>query len=259
MSASRDRRPRGAEAAATHAERPLAWPGDPQGLTATDIDIEALAHVLANTCRWGGRTRRFYAIAQRAVVASEEIEALDGLGAEERRRLALHALLADTRIAWLGDGQASGPAAARASSARAAERSRREGAAIDRAVREAAGLDGELTSEQADLLRFVARMTDAAERRDLADADTGSNAGAAFPPLRKRIRPVEPGRAARLWLARYAALTGPSGEGAAGEAGGQPNIIEQGENDDVANLRKARSTETTHGTERDDGERPLAA
>ncbi len=254
MSASRDRRPRGAEAAATHAERPLAWPGDPQGLTATDIDIEAMAHVLANTCRWGGRTRRFYAIAQRAVVASEEIEALDGLGAEERRRLALHALLADARIAWLGDVQASGPA-----STRAAERSRRDGAAIDRAVREAAGLDGDLTSEQADLLRFVARMTDAAERRDLADADTGSNAGAAFPPLRKRIRPVEPGRAARLWLARYAALTGPSGEGAAGEAGGQPNIIEQGENDDVANLRKARSTETTHGTERDDGERPLAA
>ena len=254
MSASRDRRPRGAEAAATHAERPLAWPGDPQGLTATDIDIEALAHVLANTCRWGGRTRRFYAVAQRAVVASEEIEALDGLGAEERRRLALHALLADARIAWLGDGQASGPA-----STRAAERSRREGAAIDRAVREAAGLDGELTAEQADLLRFVARMTDAAERRDLADADTGSNAGAAFPPLRKRIRPVEPGRAARLWLARYAALTGPSGEGAAGEAGGQPNTIEQGKNDDVANLQKARSTETAHGTERDDGERPLAA
>ncbi len=130
---------------------------------------------------------------------------------------------------------------------------------LDRVVREAAGLDGELTAEQADLLRFVARMTDAAERRDPADADTGSNAGAAFPPLRKRIRPVEPGRAARLWLARYAALTGPSGEGAAGEAGGQPNTIEQRENDDVANLQKARSTETAHGTERDDGERPLAA
>ena len=254
MSASRDRRPRGAEAAATHAERPLAWPGDPQGLTATDIDIEAMAHVLANTCRWGGRTRRFYAIAQRAVVASEEIEALDGLGAEEQRRLALHALLADARIAWLGDVQASGPA-----STRAAERSRRDGAAIDRAVREAAGLDGDLTSEQADLLRFVARMTDAAERRDLADSGAGSDAGAAFPPIRRRIRPVEPGRAARLWLARYAALTGPSGEGAAGEAGGQPNTIEQGKNDDVANLRKARSTATAHGTERDDGERPLAA
>ena len=254
MSATRNRRTRGVAAGGGGAERPLAWPGDPQGLTAADIDIEALAHVLANTCRFGGRTRRFYAIAQRAIVASEEIEALDGLGAEERRRLALHALLADARTAWLGDGQASGPA-----SARAAERSKREGAAIDRAVREAAGLDGELTAEHADLLRFVARMTDAAERRDLADADTGSNVGAAFPPLRKRIRPVEPGRAARLWLARYAALTGPPGEGAAGEAGGQPNTIEQKEKDDVANLAKTGTTETAHGTQRGDGGRPLAA
>ena len=254
MSATRNRRARGVEAAETPAERPLAWPGDPAGLTAADIDIEALAHVLANTCRFGGRTRRFYAVAQRAVVASEEIEALDGLGAEERRRLALHALLADARTAWLGDGHAGGPA-----SARAAERSKREGAAIDRAVREAAGLDGELTAEHADLLRFVARMTDAAERRDLADADTGSNAGAAFPPLRKRIRPVEPGRAARLWLARYAALTGPPGEGAAGEAGGQPNTIEQKEKDDVANLAKTGTRETAHGTQRGDGGRPLAA
>ena len=211
MSASRNKRARTAE---THAERLLAWPGDPQGLAAADIDIEALAHVLANTCRFGGRTRRFYAVAQRAVVASEEVEALDGLGAEERRRLALHALLSDARIAWLGDLQANGPA-----SARAAERSRRDGAAIDRAVREAAGLDGELTAEHTDLLRFVARMTDAAERRDLAGSGAGGDAGVAFPPIRRRIRPVEPGRAARLWIARYRALTDPPGAGGAGAAG----------------------------------------
>ena len=221
MSATRNRRSRTAEIATTpNAERPLAWPGDPAGLTATDIDIEALAHVLANTCRWGGQTRRFYAVAQRAVVASEEIEALDGLDAEERRRLALHALLTDARIAWLGDVEANGPA-----SARAAERSRRDGAAIDRAVREAAGLDGELTTEHADLLRFVARMTDAAERRDLGGSGGGGDAGVAFPPLRRRIRPVEPGRAARLWLARYRALTGPPGAPGAGLAGGNPQQL----------------------------------
>ena len=247
MSASRNRRTRAAEAAATHAERPLAWPGDPAGLTAAGVDIEALAHVLANTCRFGGRTRRFYAVAQRAVVASEEIEALDGLGAEERRRLALHALLADARIAWLGDGEASGPA-----SARAAERSRREGAAIDRAVREASGLDGALTAEHADLLRFVARMTDAAERRDLAGSGAGGDAGVAFPPIRRRIRPVEPGKAARLWLARYRALNGPP-EAGAGATGGEPNATEEKEKDDVANLQ------TAQGTERGDGGRPLAA
>ena len=32
-------------------DRPLAWPGDPEQVSAADIDFEALAHVLANTCR----------------------------------------------------------------------------------------------------------------------------------------------------------------------------------------------------------------
>ena len=248
MSVSRNRQARGGETAAARAEQPLAWPDDPAGLTAAGIDMEALAHVLANTCRWGGRTRRFYAVAQRAVVASEEIEALDGLDAEERRQLALHALLADARIAWLGDGQANGPP-----SARAAERSRRDGAAIDRVVREAAGLDGELTAEQADLLRFVARMTDAAERRDLADSGAASEAGVAFPPIRRRIRPVEPGRAARLWLARYHALTETPGAGGADAASGNPNATGEKEMDDVADLQ------TAQGTDGDDGRQPQAA
>ena len=106
MSVSRNRQARGGQTAAAGPGQPLAWPGDPATMTAVDIDMEALAHVLANNCRWGGRTRRFYAVAQRAVVTSEEIEALDGLDAEERRRLALYALLADVRIAWLGDTQA---------------------------------------------------------------------------------------------------------------------------------------------------------
>ena len=135
---------------------------------------------------------------------------------------------------------------------------------IDRAVREAAGLDSELTAEQTDLLRFVARMTDAAERRDFADAGMGAAVGAAFPPIRRRIRPVEPDRAARLWLARYRALTGPP-DTAAGSAAGvrasgeRTNPIDQKEKDDVANLAKTRAKETAHGTERGDGERPLAA
>ncbi len=258
MSASGNGRTRGVEAAA-HAGRTLAWPGDPQGLTADGIDIEALAHVLANTCRFGGRTRRFYAVAQRAVAASEEIGALEGLDAEDRRRLALHALLADARIAWLGDAQAHGPA-----STRAAERSRRDGAAIDRAVREAAGLDGDLTDEQADLLRFVARMTDAAERRDLPDAGMGAPAGAAFPPLKGRIRPVEPGKAAKLWLARYRTLTEPPGAApgpatGAGARHGDLNATDRKEKDDVANLAKTQGTQTAHGRQRGDGGQALAA
>ena len=198
-----------------------AWPGEPSGLTAEGLDIEALAHVLANTCRWGGRTRRFYSFAQRAVVASEEIESLGGLAPEDRRRLALRALIAEARIAWLGDAQAPGPA-----SARAADRARRGAEQIDRAVQDAAGLDGEASPDQADLLRFVGRMADAAERRDLPEAGFGENAGAAFPPLKRRIRPLEPHRAARLWLDRYRALTAP----AAG-AGGTPASNDGEKND----------------------------
>ena len=50
-------------------------------------------------------------------------------------------------------------------------------------------------------------MAEAAERRDLAGGETA--AGVAFPPLKRRIRPVEPDRAARLWLERFEALKRP--------------------------------------------------
>ena len=51
-------------------------------------------------------------------------------------------------------------------SSRAAARARTHASSVDRAVREAAGLDPEPPEEWAEVLRFVARMTDAAERRD---------------------------------------------------------------------------------------------
>ena len=57
-------------------DRPLVWPGDPEGLTPDAVDFEALAHVLANTCRRGGRLRRFHSLAAHGVLMSEEIEAL---------------------------------------------------------------------------------------------------------------------------------------------------------------------------------------
>ena len=239
-------------APATRPPQP-AWPGDPAGLTAAGIDFEALAHVLANTCRWGGRTRRFYSVAQRGVVASEAIEALDGFEPEERRTLALRALLADARIAWLGDADAGGP-----SSARAAERHRRDGTAIGRAVLEAVGLDGAPTAEQEDLLRFAARMIDTAERRDFPDAEIQGGTVAGFPPLKRRIRPVEPGRAARLWLARLHALGAPPpSEEPAGPATGNPT--DQEEKNDVAHLARTQREETQHGTEPESQGCPRAA
>ena len=198
-------------------ERPLAWPGDPETVTAADIDFEALAHVLANTCRRGGRCRHYHSLAAHAVIVSEEIEGLDGLGSEDRRTLALHALLAGAASAWLR-GE-------RAGSGRAAERTARLAAGIERSVREAAGLGAALEEEHAELLRFVARMAGAAESRDLLDGET--SAGVAFPPLKRRIRALAPERAAEAWLARFRALGGDArgtGNGVgAGAGAGKPD------------------------------------
>ena len=190
---------------------PPAWPGDPGQLEAADIDFEAVAHMLANTCRWGGRTRRFLSVAQHALIVSEEIEELDGIPDEERRVLGLHALLADARAAWLG-----GEDGADTVSARAAARARTHGAQVDRAVHQAAGLETEPSAERAELLRFVARMADAAERRDLGVGGGGSP----FPPLGRTVRPLAPEAAAERWLERFRTLAERPVPGSAAPAGG---------------------------------------
>ncbi len=183
------------------AERALNWPDDPEDVTAAGIDFEALAHVLANTCRRGGCLRQYHSVAAHAVIVSEEIEALDGLGDEDRRQLALHALIANAPSAWLRGRVAD--------SQRAAERAGRLATGIETAVREAAGLDAVIEEEPAELLKFVTRMAAAAESRDLLDGDAPVGAGVAFPPLKRRIRSLPPDRAAAAWLARFRALAGP--------------------------------------------------
>ena len=252
MSADMTGNAAGTAPAPANNERTLAWPGDPENVTAADIDFEALAHVLANTCRWSGRTRHYHALAAHALIASEEIEALDGLGAEDRRTLAVHALLMDAPAAWLGPGSSPGQTPG-SGPARGAERANRLAAGIERAVREAAGLDPVLADEHAELLRFIARMTLAAERRDLFGAGEPGPAGAAFPPLKRRIRPLGPGRAAKLWLARFRALARPPGGAGAGavESGGTGNEGEtgngktnDGEGSDVADVSAKEGLET---------------
>ena len=188
----------------------LAWPDDPETVTAADIDFTALAHVLANTCRRGGCMRGYHSVAAHAVVVSEEIEALDGLGDEDRRRLALHALLADAPSAWLRGRLPE--------SQRAAERAGRLASGVEAAVREAAGLDAVLEEEHAELLRFVTRMAAAAERRDLPEGAAPTGAGVAFPPLKRRLRSLPPDKAAAAWLARFRALAGAE-EGRRGPVG----------------------------------------
>ena len=184
-------------------QRPLDWPDGPETVTAADIDFEALAHVLANTCRRGGCTRHYHSVAAHAVIVSEEIEALDGLGDEDRRTLALHALIANAPSAWLRGHLPD--------SQRAADRAGKLAAGIETAVRQAAGLNVVLEEEHAELLRFVTRMAAAAEHRDIMD-DTSASAGVAFPPLKRRIRSMPPDKAATGWLARFRALAGPEEE-----------------------------------------------
>ncbi len=191
------------------AQRPLNWPDDPEAVTADDVDFEALAHVLANTCRRGGCMRPYHSVAAQAVIVSEEIETLDGLADGDRRALALHALVADAPSAWLRGRWSN--------SQRAAERAGRLASAIEAAVREAAGLDAVLDEEQAELLWFVTRMAAASERRDLLEGNALASVGLAFPPLKRRIRSLAPDKAAGAWLARFRALAGSAASGGAPE------------------------------------------
>ena len=183
------------------------WPGDPAALEAGAVDFEALGHVLGNTCCWGGRTRRFYSVAQHALSVCTAVQALGGLADEDRRQLALHALLADAWRAWLPD-----PAGADRS-AKSAEKHRRDRAAIRRSVLEAAGVELELPESWSQALGLTQRMAEAALVRDLADAGMNrgaQRAGPLFPPLKERTRPLRPDRAAERWIEVLEELRAPA-------------------------------------------------
>ena len=210
--------------------RRLDWPGDPESLTADAVDFEALAHVLANTCRRGGRLRRFHSLAAHAVLVSEAVEAMSEHGTGDNREAALHALLADAGVAWLAPADD-------AASQRGAERFKRLRETVDQAVRGAAGLRREPSPEEAELLRFVGRMAEAAEDRDIPGARDGAASAVAFPPLPGRIRTVEPDRAATLWLDRLQELRRPSSA-----AGGAVAPLAEESGNDSASQDESRAT-----------------
>ena len=219
-------------------DRPLDWPGDPESLTAEAVDFEAIAHVLANTCRRGGRLRRFHSLAAHGLLMSEAIEALGGPGSGDLRAVALHALLAEASVAWLGVD----------ATRRGTERLKRLGGKIGQAVLEAAGLDPEPSPEHAELLRFVARMAEAAEDRDLPGARESAGVAVVFPPLDRRIRTLDPDRAAKLWLERLhdlkktQAAKGSTTESKA-EDPGEENHPTQQEKRDVTHARTTTASE----------------
>ena len=216
-------------------EKHLAWPADPEGLAADSVDFEALAHVLANTCRRDGRMRGYHSLAAHGVAMSEAIEDLPATADVDVRESALHALLYEAAVAWMGPEAAP--------SRRQADRPGRLAAKVDRMVREAAGLEGEPSPEQAELLRFIARMADAAEARDL----TGSEGKAAllFPPLERRIRALPPARAAKLWLERLNDLRRPPGAAGSEEA---IHSHEAGEGNHPAKQEKLHATQAKTAT-----------
>ena len=174
---------------------PLAWPGDPEQLDASDVDFEAVAHVLANTCRWGGRTRRFLSLAQHALTMSEEVEALDGIAGEDRRALALHALLMPAPAAWLGDGEGEHSGIGQGGGARAgAWRRHRQGRA--RSGRARPGTAGRL-GRGAPLRRPHDGRSRTARSRSGRRQDTVPAASTHYPSARARSRRRALARAVR--------------------------------------------------------------
>ena len=159
--------------------------GDPERITAESIDFEALAHMLANTCRRGGRLRRYHSFAAHGVAMSEAIEDLAATEGGDVREAALLALLHEAAVAWLG------PDAAPAQ--RSTPRLRRLGEKTDRAVREAAGLGAKPDSGPAELVRFVARMADAAEERGRTGSGRERVPAPRFPADREKDQVPGPG------------------------------------------------------------------
>ena len=139
------------------------------------MDLAAFADGMARTNWWEGGEGPVPG----AAAVDGLLVRLGGLSGDDRRTLALHALLSETVPAGLGT-------------------------AVAEAVLARAGLDPLVPSAWVWILRLIRRMADAAVRRDLPGA--GPVGESSFPALKRRIGPMDPAAAARLWLARYEAL-----------------------------------------------------
>ena len=91
----------------------LSWGDESPLLPCGEVNIEALARGLARAEYPGGRRTQPYMRAQHAVIVSEAVDTLAGLGLPERHVLAMHTWLEDVRAAELRDGKPSRPGDAR--------------------------------------------------------------------------------------------------------------------------------------------------
>ena len=169
------------------------------------LDVETLAQVFATVFGWNGAAHD--SVAHDSAAQGEatregppprgaaqferRLRRLGELGDEERRRLALYALLGEAVTAGLGIDEGE-------------------------AVLAAAGLDPRIPKPWADSLGAVWRMAESAVRRDVSG--TGAERPA-FPALKEKIEPLESAAAARCWLDRYRTLKPGDGVAARGTSG----------------------------------------
>ena len=152
----------------------------------SDYDIEEIAHAHAHICRYTGHCRTFYSVAQHSVLVSTAVPP----------EHAFAGLMHDAAEAFIGD-------VARPLKMLLPDYKRIEGR-IEAAVLARFGLPARLPQCIAYADRVLART----EQRDLMGADQhrwSSTEG--INPLDRRIVPLPPAEAKRLFLSRYFALS----------------------------------------------------
>jgi 5'-deoxynucleotidase YfbR-like HD superfamily hydrolase len=163
------------------------WPLDPRP---EDVELEDIAHALANICRFGGHCREFYSVAQHSVLVSRVCPMEDALGG----------LLHDAAEAYVGD--MIRPLKRMLDAYASAE------VTVARAIGLRFGLDwlGDQGLPAPKSVKLGDEILLATEARDLMSAPPEPWVLGAE-PMAERIVPLPPREAEALFLARFAELS----------------------------------------------------